>query len=170
MVSGKSLSDDDLAGSLTSSDYIRRIQIRLVQHTDVEKGTVSFVAEAGAAPESISGIVGNKVDLKPLEADGYSFEGWYTSPDFTGNAVESMEFAEGETVLYAKMKYELTGDVDGDGEITMLDLFALKLFIKQMDAPTATEIKAGDIDGDGELTMVDSFELKYRASKGFWRV
>jgi hypothetical protein len=61
------------------------------------------------------------------------------------------------------------GDVDGDGEVTMLDLFALKLFIKQKDVPTDAEVAAGDIDGDGELTMVDSFELKYRISKGFWR-
>ena len=51
----------------------------------------------------------------------------------------------------------------------MLDLFALKLFIKQKDIPTDAEVAAGAIDGDGELTMVDSFELKYRISKGFWR-
>jgi hypothetical protein len=61
------------------------------------------------------------------------------------------------------------GDVDGDGEVTMLDLFALKLFIKQKDVPTDAEVAAGDIDGDGELTMVDSFELKYRISKGYFR-
>ncbi|MBQ7836937.1 MAG: DUF4091 domain-containing protein [Clostridia bacterium] len=63
----------------------------------------------------------------------------------------------------------LSGDVDGDGEVTMLDLFSLKLFIKQKDTPTEAEILAGDIDGDGEITMVDSFELKYRISKGYWR-
>ncbi|MBQ7836775.1 MAG: DUF4091 domain-containing protein [Clostridia bacterium] len=61
------------------------------------------------------------------------------------------------------------GDVDGDGEVTMLDLFALKLFIKQKDIPTDAEVAAGDIDGDGEITMVDSFELKYRISTGYWR-
>ncbi len=61
------------------------------------------------------------------------------------------------------------GDVDGDGEITMLDLFRLKLFMKQKAIPTPVEIVAGDIDGDGEITMVDSFEMKYRVSKGYWR-
>ncbi|MBQ7835881.1 MAG: CotH kinase family protein [Clostridia bacterium] len=163
------VSDDDLAGSISSSDYIRRIQIRLVQHTDVAEGSISFVTDAGIAPDTVNGIVGNTVKLQKLEADGYTFEGWYTSSDFKGEAVESMEIAEGNTVLYAKMKYELIGDVDGDGEITMLDLFALKLFIKQKDIPTAEEVKAADLDGDGEITMVDSFELKYRISKGFWR-
>ncbi|MBQ7836668.1 MAG: dockerin type I repeat-containing protein, partial [Clostridia bacterium] len=67
-------------------------------------------------------------------------------------------------------KPEVTvGDVDGDGEITMLDLFRLKLFVKQKALPTDVEIAAGDIDGDGEITMVDSFEMKYRISKGYWR-
>ncbi|MBQ7835836.1 MAG: phosphodiester glycosidase family protein [Clostridia bacterium] len=70
---------------------------------------------------------------------------------------------------YVKEDASAPGDIDGDGEVTMLDLFNLKLFIKQKDTPTSEEVKAGDIDGDGELTMVDSFELKYRISKGFWR-
>ena len=70
---------------------------------------------------------------------------------------------------YVKEDTAVPGDIDGDGEVTMLDLFALKLFIKQKDIPTDAEVAAGDIDGDGELTMVDSFELKYRISKGFWR-
>ncbi len=63
----------------------------------------------------------------------------------------------------------LKGDIDGDGEVTMLDLFRLKLFTKQKAIPTDAEIAAGDIDGDGELTMVDSFEIKYRVAKGAWR-
>ncbi len=63
----------------------------------------------------------------------------------------------------------IEGDIDGDGEVTMLDLFRFKLFTKQKAIPTEAEIAAGDIDGDGELTMVDSFEIKYRVAKGAWR-
>ena len=66
-------------------------------------------------------------------------------------------------IAYAK------GDIDGDGDVTMLDLFKAKLFIKQMAIPTQLEATAADIDGDGEVTMVDSFEIKYRISKGNWR-
>lgn len=62
-----------------------------------------------------------------------------------------------------------TGDADGDGELSMLDLFRLKLFMKQEAIPTEKEILALDIDGDGEINMVDSFEMKYRISKGSWR-
>ena len=62
-----------------------------------------------------------------------------------------------------------TGDVDDDGELSMLDLFRLKLFVKQEAIPTEKEILALDIDGDGEINMVDSFEMKYRISKGSWR-
>ena len=61
------------------------------------------------------------------------------------------------------------GDVDGDGEVTLVDLFSVKLFIKQVNIPNAEETRAADIDGDGEITMVDSFEIKYRISKGYWR-
>ena len=70
---------------------------------------------------------------------------------------------------YISENTAVKGDVDCDGEVTLLDLFRLKLFIKQKASPTDLEIKAGDIDGDGELTMIDSFEIKYRVSKGAWR-
>ncbi|MBQ7835917.1 MAG: bacterial Ig-like domain-containing protein [Clostridia bacterium] len=78
---------------------------------------------------------------------------------------------EGFTVQFTVTVYDpvIPGDVDGDGEITMVDLFNLKLFIKQKDVPTAEELRAADIDGDGEITMVDSFEIKYRVTKGYWR-
>lgn len=61
------------------------------------------------------------------------------------------------------------GDVDGDGDVTMLDLFQIKLFMKQKATLNETETTAADIDGDGEVTMVDSFEIKYRIAKGTWR-
>ncbi len=63
----------------------------------------------------------------------------------------------------------VSGDIDGDGEATLLDLFSLKLFVKQKDIPTDLEASAADIDGDGEITMIDSFELKYRVATGEWR-
>ncbi len=163
------VSDDDLAGSLSSSDYIRRIQVRLVRYADVAESTVSFVSQAGDVPATVTDIVGNTVELQPLEKEGYKFLGWYADSDFSGEALTSLTVTEEPITLYAKMQAELLGDVDGDGEITMLDLFALKLFIKQMDIPTDAEIIAGDIDGDGELTMIDSFEMKYRVAKGQWR-
>ena len=62
------------------------------------------------------------------------------------------------------------GDTDADGEITLVDLFGLKLYTKGKSTPDAASSYASDIDGDGEITMVDSFELKYRINKGYWRI
>ena len=61
------------------------------------------------------------------------------------------------------------GDIDGNGTITMTDLFRLKLFVKQIATPTEEEIAAADVNGDGTVNMVDSFDLKYRIAKGIWR-
>ena len=61
------------------------------------------------------------------------------------------------------------GDIDGNGTVTMTDLFRLKLFVKQIAVPTETEIAAADVNGDGTVNMIDSFDLKYRIAKGNWR-
>ena len=61
------------------------------------------------------------------------------------------------------------GDVDGDGDISMLDLYKLKLFLKQTAEPTEAEILAADIDGDGDITMLDSYALRYRVATGVWK-
>ena len=61
------------------------------------------------------------------------------------------------------------GDIDGNGTITMVDLFKMKLFIKQTANPTEEEQIAADINGDGKINLQDSFELKYRIAKGYWR-
>ena len=63
----------------------------------------------------------------------------------------------------------MKGDIDGDGKITMLDSFKLKLLIKQIVEATDKELAAADINNDGLINMMDSFELKYRIKIGVWR-
>lgn len=76
---------------------------------------------------------------------------------------------ETKTESIERLTPYVKGDVDGDGEVTMLDLYKLKLFLKQQADPGADEINAGDIDGDGDITMIDSYEIKYRVANGSWR-
>ena len=63
----------------------------------------------------------------------------------------------------------IKGDVDCDGDVTMLDLYKAKLFLKQTAEPTGAEKLAADIDGDGDITMLDSYALRYRVSTGAWK-
>jgi hypothetical protein len=81
------------------------------------------------------------------------------------------------TVSYEGMTFDfgyivvVKGDVDGDGKITMMDVFRMKLFVKQLIAPSHENIydMEADINGDGYINMVDVFELKYRVKTGAWR-
>lgn len=63
------------------------------------------------------------------------------------------------------------GDVDGDGKLTMMDVFRMKLFVKQMIDPDPSNRNdyEADVNDDGLINMVDSFELKYRVKMGEWR-
>ena len=63
----------------------------------------------------------------------------------------------------------IIGDIDGDGDVTMLDLYKLKLFLKQAAEPNDKEITSADIDGDGDITMLDSYALRFRVSTGYWK-
>ncbi len=62
----------------------------------------------------------------------------------------------------------IRGDIDGDGKITAVDNFKMKLFIKQIVVPTETERAAADINGDSKINAIDIFELKYRLVRGTW--
>jgi len=60
------------------------------------------------------------------------------------------------------------GDIDGSGTINSVDLFKLKLFVKQTVTPTSEEYAAADVNGDDKVNTVDIFYLKFRILKGYW--
>ncbi len=62
----------------------------------------------------------------------------------------------------------IIGDIDSSQSINSVDLFRMKLFVKQTLLPNATEAKAADVNGDGKVNTVDLFHLKFRIMKGFW--
>ena len=91
----------------------------------------------------------------------------------TTNEDGTVTFKTDHFSLYAIVGvYETTveiGDIDGDGKINAVDMFKMKLFIKQLLNATDTEVKAADINSDGKITALDLFEFKYRLVKGVWR-
>lgn len=54
----------------------------------------------------------------------------------------------------------VTGDIDGDTEITTNDLAKLKLHLIDDEELTGNRIKAADVDKDGEITINDIAQIK----------
>lgn len=68
-----------------------------------------------------------------------------------------------------KPKNEM-GDIDGSGAVNSVDLFKMKLFVKQTVSPTQAEASAADVNSDSKVNTVDLFHLKFRIMKGFWGI
>ena len=63
----------------------------------------------------------------------------------------------GETLMYTLV---VTGDIDGDGEISINDLAKLKLHLIGLKSLNGAELKAADVDGDGHISINDVAQLK----------
>jgi len=106
------------------------------------------------------------IDLMTTGVVTYSTDDseYYNARVKLGNAVE-------KAVLGIEDEPEVTverGDIDGSGTINSVDLFKLKLFVKQIVTPTSEEYAAADVNGDDKVNTVDIFYLKFRILKGYW--
>lgn len=54
----------------------------------------------------------------------------------------------------------VTGDIDGDAEITINDLANIRLHLIDKKSLTGIKLKAGDLDEDGEVTINDLASMK----------
>jgi uncharacterized repeat protein (TIGR02543 family) len=120
-------SDGSIAGKTTGSNYVTRIQARLIQKKDVKFSSVSFDSNGGAPVESISDIAGNQVSLPQTYKCGFTFDGWYS--DSASNSFTAFDMPENECTVYAKFTVNYiykAGDADGDGNVRIVDLFLLK--------------------------------------------
>lgn len=117
---------------------------------------------------------GTAVDVTAYCNTGYDFLGWYNGSTLVStNPSISYEIQNSHTTLTAKFEYNptlpaepgwtednqqgdvdtsvgITGDADGNGELTVTDVVVI------MNAILANEYaKKGDVDGNGELTVND---------------
>lgn len=61
----------------------------------------------------------------------------------------------------------VTGDVNGDGRVTLTDYMQLKSHLLNKSTLTGSFIKAGDVNGDGKVTLTDYIQMKaYLLDKG----
>ena len=83
--------------------------------------TVDYWLNGGyfiSSPETIVTIESPTLDLPIPTKDGMEFLGWYTSPDYSGEAVTEVHFCESNIKVYAKwsevvytIKYNLNGGI-----------------------------------------------------------
>ena len=92
--------------------------------------------------------------------------------DFSANITLTVTDIFGNTVQKSTtLSYigAVSGDLNGDTSVNSVDMFQMKLIIKQLKTASAYEDAAADINGDGKVTAIDMFELKFRILKGYWR-
>ncbi len=144
------VSDGELSG--VSRFFIERIQVRLVEKNAPVEATVSFDIDG---VEPITTFVGNKITLPELP-DG--IEGWYLDESFENEASLEITVTDAKTVIYGKKAAAevIIGDVDGNGEVNMLDSLIIKKMIVHVITPTEYQLIAADINGDGYVNSYDS--------------
>ncbi|MBQ8538739.1 MAG: dockerin type I repeat-containing protein [Ruminococcus sp.] len=64
----------------------------------------------------------------------------------------------GSTIVDCKER-EL-GDVDGDGEVTIMDATAIQLHIAQLETIPEYNLACADADGDGTITIIDATQIQ----------
>lgn len=85
--------------------------------------TYTFNTNGGAAISKVELDIGEEYDLPTPTKDGYSFEGWYLTEDYSGNAVTTV-VAESSQTFYAKWErlYEISLNLDG-GNLSVSTLY-----------------------------------------------
>ena len=57
----------------------------------------------------------------------------------------------------------IAGDVNGDGELSIVDARTVLRYAAKLDTPSKAQLKTADIDGDGVVTVSDAREVMYMA-------
>ena len=107
-------------------------------------------------------ITENEIELKAAEKEGYIFGGWYENSEYTGEKVTNISNRTGNITLYAKwIQY---GDINGDGNLNVIDLLLLKRHIiagtKENWKLTGDKLKAADLNNDNKINIIDLLLLK----------
>ena len=93
----------------------------------------------------------------------YSAQNESTTPDLSSTALESPALPDGTDKSNAPVKLYgetsvVTGDVDGDGKISIADVTALIDYLLSGDAQ-GINLEAADVDFDGRVTVADATGL-----------
>ena len=100
------------------------------------------------------------VDLPVPQRSGYLFRGWAMDPEETSGATGSFT-PDGDVTLFAIWEADasfLVGDVNGDGQVDLLDLVGLRKHLAGIQVELAEN--CADLNGDGEVSILDLVRLR----------
>ena len=110
-------------------------------------------------------------NLPTPQKEGCTFIGWYDSKDYK-NLITNASTLETKSnvTLYARWADTIVGDVDGNGEVTIMDVTYLQMHLARyvdngkplIDETDETTLAIADIDGDGVLTINDATALQMK--------
>ncbi len=132
-------------------------------------------------------LCGYVTKVKDVDAKGHYLVETYVAPTcqeegYRGEVCQNCDYTNTETLAIVDHNYVdgkctmcgdslvVKGDVDGDGEVSPLDYFQLKLILAQKITPTEEQKIAANVDGsqDPDPNMLDSFAFKFYLAKGYW--
>ena len=147
------------------------VQENVVPATCTAEGSYDEVVYCTECGEEISrehktiDMAKHTIKIKPSKAATTEADGWKThfyctecGKLFT-NASGTTE-TTWEEVRIPRIVTGKLGDVDGDGEVTVLDVTYLQRVLAGAKDKDATVEKLGDVDGDGDFTSIDVTKLQ----------
>lgn len=52
------------------------------------------------------------------------------------------------------------GDVDGDGEVTVMDATLVQKYIVSLETLTDSQLNVANVNGDGEISVIDATQIQ----------
>ena len=121
-------------------------------------GAVSLIDPGTTVKTLLSGF--NYKEYLSVVKDGKTL----SDTDIVGTGCEVRLTVNGE--LYDKCVIVITGDVNGDGKITITDYLKIKERIQNGTPLSKEKEYSADVNGDGKVTMTDYLRLKYCIQNG----
>ena len=147
------------------------VQENVVPATCTAEGSYDEVVYCTECGEEISrehktiDMAKHTIKIKPgraatTEADGWKTHFYCTECGKLFTNFSATNETTWENVRIPRIVTGKLGDVDGDGEVTVLDVTYLQRVLAGVKDKDATVEKLGDVDGDGDLNSIDVTKLQ----------
>ncbi|MBQ7976147.1 MAG: dockerin type I repeat-containing protein, partial [Clostridia bacterium] len=117
---------------------------------DMTKSNSKYTASIPASAVTLDGV---EYYIAAFDGVNYTYAGSHTSEN------------PYEITVYQTVENNAKGDVDGDGNITVLDALRLLCAIYDESLLTQEEFLRADINGDGTLASVEALRILQYANK-----
>jgi len=154
-------SDTSTANPRTDTNVMANVNVTATFAINTYTLTVNMTGSGTVAkfPDQATYDYGTLVTLTATPATGYPFTGW--SGDLTGTTNPTNVTMTGTKTVTAIFTSSTTtsGDIDGNGSVTMGDALLLAQSIVGIATLTTAQRQAADVNQDGSITMADTLQV-----------